>query len=85
MKKTMVASTGETNLVVEVTDPEKAQKRIIIWGFIKSYHYTRSIDGEKISAFIQEHFPSTIENSSNPKVKIFFQGGDSSHNNVLGK
>ena len=32
MKKDMVASTGEINLVVEVTDPEKSQKRIIIIG-----------------------------------------------------
>ena len=40
----------------------------------------------KISGiFIQEYFPSMIKNLLNPKVRGFFQEGNSSHNRVLAK
>ena len=55
------------------------------WEFMKSYHYTRYIDGEKFEAFIHEYFLSMLKNSLNPKVKVFFQDGDPSHNSVLVK
>ena len=52
---------------------------------MKSYHYTRSMDGEKLEAFIHEYFPLMLKNSFSPKIKVFFKDGHSSHNSVVAK
>ena len=52
-------------------------------GFIKCHHYTGSIDGEKCKIFIEEHFPSMLKISPNPKGKLFLQDGDPSQNSAL--
>ena len=40
------------------------------WRFVKSHHYTGSIDGEALKIFIQDHFPSMLKNAPKPKCKI---------------
>ena len=55
------------------------------WGFVKSHHYTRSIEGEIFKVIIQEHFLSMLKNSPKAKGKVFPQEGDLSQNKVLAK
>ena len=52
-------------------------------GVIKCHQYEGAVNGETCKDFIEKHFKSMCENSSNPRGKLFLQDGDPSQNSKL--
>ena len=52
-------------------------------GVILAEKYYGNINGQMFAEFVKDHFPETVQNSSNPRGKLFLQDGDPSQNSRL--